>query len=426
MGPPGRFRAVGVLLTRRCPVCEGTSGTVIHRMTFLAPKELHAPDAVDIASCDRCGACFSDLPVTQSAVDDAYRDHSKYADTSLYDGGEQPGDEPSDRVDAPPPTDAPWDLTRLAGTARWLADHVPTSGRVLDAGCASGALLGFLLAEGFTDIAGLDPSTGATALARANHGVPVWTGSFLDPPPDLGTFDVVVLSHTLEHLVDVRAAIRGMWSLTRPGGHVYIEVPDASRYADHLVAPFNDFNTEHINHFSPQVLRLAMELQGFETTCLETKEVLCSPTDPYPAVYGLFRRPDQPRRAPEIVPDTTLAEALRRYVEASTRLLEDMAAHVRRSAAGRAVVVWGAGQLAMKLLAGPLDGIEVRALVDTSSNKWGQHFGDLVVSAPDDLRAGHLGVDDAPVLVTSVHHERSIQDTIRRADPARSIILLRP
>jgi SAM-dependent methyltransferase len=383
---------------------------VLHRQVFVAPEQLQRESVVEVVCCVRCGVGFSDIPTAQDALDDIYRDHSKYADTTLY----------SDDVPDRPPTDAPWDLQRLAATASWLAEQTSLDARVLDAGCATGALLGFLKREGFTNIVGLDPSPSATATAARTYGVPTVTGSFFDPPDDLGSFDLVVLSHVLEHLTDVSGAIAGMWQLTRPGGCVYIEVPDACRYVHHLVAPFHDFNTEHINHFSPQTLQLAMELGGFTTEHLATKDVMCSPVDTYPAVYGVFRRDPITRQALDVVYDDGLPQALERYVEQSQELLERITAHIRAELGDRRVAVWGAGQLSMKLLA-ELDDREVVALVDTSESKWGMRYGDLIVVGPQEIADG-----TEPILITSIHHETSIVNSIRAALPEREYIRLRP
>lgn len=404
-----------ITLQRTCPVCDASRGEVLCHQTYHAPSELNAPADVDIVTCVRCGVCFADLPTAQEVLDETYRDHSKYADTSLYADDEE-------EVEIQVPTDAPWDLQRLAGTAAWLAGKVPADARVLDAGCATGALLGFLKREGFTDIVGLDPSPIATATAARTYGTPTVTGSFLTPPSDIGEFDLVVLSHVLEHIADVQGAIRGMWQLTRPGGHVYLEVPDAERYVDYLVAPYHDFNTEHINHFSIGTLRLAMERAGFTTELVERKDVLCSPTDLYPAVYGLFKRTEVPSAGAgdSIERDQGLVDSIVRYVDASAALLDTIGDRIRAAAGSDPVVVWGAGQLSMKLLAGPLRDVKVSALVDTSAAKWGQHYGDLEVIGPDQLLD-----DGAPILVTSIHHQESIVSSITSAFPTRRIIVLR-
>jgi SAM-dependent methyltransferase len=402
-----------LVLKRPCPVCSAATGELLHHQSFVAPRELNAPDEVDIVACTSCGVGFSDLPAVQEEIDASYRDHSKYADTSLY--------ADDDTAVFEIPTDAPWDLQRLEGTAGWLAGQIGPGSRVLDAGCATGALIGFLQRAGFHDIVGLDPSPQATATAARTYSVPTVTGSFLSPPDDIGTFDLVVLSHVLEHLLEVRRAIEGMWQLAAPGGLVYIEVPDAERYANYLVAPFHDFNTEHINHFSEATLCAAMAQAGFAVETVGRKIVLCSPSDPYPALYGLFRRPIDAAPSPVVsaARDTGLVASLHRYVADSNALLDRMATTIHDAVGNGPVTIWGAGQLSMKLLAGPLADVEVIAVVDTSASKWGMKLGDHEVVGPDHAPEG------VPVLVTSLHHLDSIRDAVQDRYPGRPVISLR-
>ncbi|MGQ0823977.1 MAG: methyltransferase domain-containing protein [Actinomycetota bacterium] len=360
--------------------------------------ELGVEDQVDIVSCGRCGFVFSDIPTAQEDLDKSYEEHSKYADTSLY-GGEAAADEP------PPPPEAPWDLERLDGVAAWLDEQLPADARLLDAGCATGSLLGFLKARGWDNLVGLDPSPVATNTARRVHGVEAVTGSFITPPPDVGQFDVVALSHVLEHLGDVRAAVSSMRALTKPGGVVYLEVPDAEHYADHLVAPFHDFNTEHINHFSLGLLERFMAAQGFEKVTSDHKIVRCSAVDPYPAIYGLWRRVDGGPTTDELGFDEALAAGIARYIDASNQLMHTIDDHLTAEI-GRAdgVIVWGAGQLAMKLLTSTvLARVPVVAIVDGSPQKHGLHLRGVPIVAPEKI----VGSSE-PIVVTSVHHEASI------------------
>ncbi len=244
-------------LLRPCPLCLTGQGNVLHTQSFASVDELGVEDVVDVVGCVHCGFVFSDIPTQQEELDRSYEEHSKYADTTLYGDAED-----EEHVDVPP--EAPWDLDRLRDTAAWLDEQLEAGARVLDAGCATGSLLGFLRARGWQNLVGLDPSPVATATAQRVHGVEAVTGSFITPPDGVGQFDVVVLSHVLEHLGEVRAAVSSMRELTVPGGAVYLEVPDAEHYAEHLVAPFHDFNTEHINHFSLGLLERFMATQGFE------------------------------------------------------------------------------------------------------------------------------------------------------------------
>lgn len=348
----------------------------------------------------RCGFVYADQETPQEQLDRDYEAHSKYAANVA---AETPT----------APTDARWDANRLEGVASYLAERVPRTARILDAGCSSGTFLRFLRERGFTDTVGLDPSHAAVASAVSNNGVRALAGSFTSPPEGLGTFDVVTLSHTLEHITDVRGAIASLDSLLADEGCAYVEVPDAARYDRYLVAPFHDFNTEHINHFSLDVLRVLMRANGFDEIDSGAKIVFCSERDEYPAIYGLWRkRAGSVRTIEAYERDGALVEAAKRYVAASRERMQRIDHDLRAALAeSDDVIVWGAGQLAMKLLCDTvLAGKNVVAIVDSSSQRHGMHVGSTEIMAPSAAR----DFPTIPIVIASIHSDDAIAETIER------------
>jgi SAM-dependent methyltransferase len=399
-------------------VCGSTVGHVLHHQTLVALDELNAQSDVNIVACARCGLGFADIHTSQVELDETYEKHSKYADTSLY-AGEQ-------IVNAPP--DAPWDMERLRGTADFLAGSVGNrTARVLDVGCATGTFLGFMGELGYRNLTGLDPSPVATQTARALHRVDTITGSFTTLPATAGPFDLITLQHVLEHLADVRIAVQAMRRLLDDGGLAYVEVPDAERYADFLVAPVHDFNTEHINHFSLELLDRTMASEGFTAVSLGRKEVRCSATDLYPVAFGLWRKggaavPLGDRR------DDALAQGLRRYVSASADLMRAFDQHLRSELAGAdSIAIWGVGQLAMKLLHDTVLGsTRIAAVVDGSPQKHGMHVGGHRVESPQALSDLLAAPHPPPVVVTSIHHQEAILANVRAVVPPGGKIVTLP
>lgn len=62
------------------------------------------------------------------------------------------------------------------------------------------------------------------------------------------SFDLVYSSHCLEHLEDPRRTILNWWSLVRPGGHLFVIVPDEDLY-EQGVFP-SRFSNEHKHTFT--------------------------------------------------------------------------------------------------------------------------------------------------------------------------------
>ena len=165
-----------------------------------------------------------------------------------------------------PVRDPAWLEKKADDSALRIESALPSrDARILDVGCSTGALLGALTRRGFEDVSGVDPSAESVRLANTRYGVQAQVGVLSSLPVTDDGFDCVCLTGVLEHIWDVDEAIRSVLPLLRPNGIVYIEVPDASRYEDPYVSPFEDFNTEHVNHFSSVQLRTLAARHGLET-----------------------------------------------------------------------------------------------------------------------------------------------------------------
>jgi O-antigen biosynthesis protein len=103
----------------------------------------------------------------------------------------------------------------------------PSGLRVLDVGCAAGALASELKARNAAYVAGieLDPEAAAKARGRIDELV---EGSALDGdlPWEPGSFDLVVFADVLEHLPDPDRALQRFIPLLSPGGRMVISVPN--------------------------------------------------------------------------------------------------------------------------------------------------------------------------------------------------------
>ena len=380
-------------------MCGHDTVEFLHNQQFVLPEGRRLTEGYDVVCCQKCGFAFADTVVTQAQYDEYYATLSRYESNEVATGGGA----------------TPWDAERLHGTAASLAQVAPLEARVLDVGCANGGLLRALQDAGFPAVAGVDPSVSCVRTTEA-LGIEAAVGGLFDLPPSIGTFGVAILSHVLEHVADVNGAIEGLTGLLEPDGLIYIEVPDASRYADFIVAPFQDFNIEHINHFSQQALSNLMGRHGFAPVHEATKEIDSSPGTPYPALYGFFRRGDPP----PFERDRALGQRLKEYIGASRRMMggmdDELADLVARSPE---LVVWGTGQLTMKLLAETaLGGANIVAFVDSNPINHGQLLKGVPIVGPDDLPAS-----DIPIVIASTIHQHEIADTIRN-DLGRSNELL--
>lgn len=63
-----------------------------------------------------------------------------------------------------------------------------------------------------------------------------------------GSFDCVYSSHCLEHMHDPVATLANWWSLVRPGGHLFLIVPDEDLYEQGMFP--SRFNHDHKSTFT--------------------------------------------------------------------------------------------------------------------------------------------------------------------------------
>lgn len=383
---------------RPCPICDNGTVEVLHHQGFTLPEDYILPSGYDVVWCPVCGFAYADTSATQEQYDRYYAAFSKYEDSATATGGGTSG----------------WDARRLRETAEAIAKVAGDREQsVLDIGCANGGLLAVLKKLGFRKLLGVDPSAACAANARRIHDIPAAVGFIRKMPLALGRFDLVILSHVLEHVADLKSAVTDLSGLLTERGLLYIEVPDAARYRQFLLAPFQDFNTEHINHFGLSALRNLFAHHGFVALSTGQKEIESSPGCPYPAAYGFFRRVDEgvsSNQPPVYEIDQSFRVGLVDYIDASR---EQIAAIDKRlspfCSPSRPVMVWGAGQLAMKLLAETaLARAHIIAFIDTNPIQHGRKLAGIPIISPQNITD-----TSSPIIIATMLHQKEITESIR-------------
>ena len=130
--------------------------------------------------------------------------------------------------------------------------------RVLDVGSGAGALVFALGLAGMRQVTGVDPfneadrtlSTGGVVLRRTVEEVP-------------GTFDLVMLHHSLEHVPDPRATLEAVAHRLSPAGRVLVRMPTVSS------AAYERYGHDWIQLDPPRHLTL-FSREGMETLARST------------------------------------------------------------------------------------------------------------------------------------------------------------
>jgi len=105
-------------------------------------------------------------------------------------------------------------------------DAMAPRGRLLELGCAAGAVLEAAQARGWT-VQGVEYSADAAAEAE-RHGIPVVVGGLADAALKDDAFDVAFLGDVLEHVPDPAATLAEVARVLAPGGHLALRGPMAT------------------------------------------------------------------------------------------------------------------------------------------------------------------------------------------------------
>lgn len=164
---------------------------------------------------------------------------------------------------------------RYKQTVDVVKKYTDNNSKVVDIGCGPGTILELLKNEGYTNLTGVDPSCEILSL----DGIRGVKGTIFDFNEES---DFLILSHIMEHVFDLESAMKNLNSK-----HVYVEVPNMEKYSTRL--PFQDFNIEHINHFSHKSLTDLFNMYGY--TCIEFTEKVIDGW--YPSMYAVFEKRKQ-------------------------------------------------------------------------------------------------------------------------------------
>ena len=339
-------RAPGAAAQRPCPVCGCADSVPIHQLELVVPDGFSLQHAFSINACSACGAAFHDIDA--QADRDSYYESYTGTDSIQY------------RVSA--------QQTRLNDLTLGFLERMTLDSpelAIADVGCSFGVTLLSLQQRGFNKLYAVDPDRAAIRYLT-QQGIPGRIGLATDPLPELeNRFDLILLRHVLEHLHSPLHAVENVARWLKPGGRLYIELPDLSRFQEAGPFPGFFFEYEHINHFSLSSLLNLM--------CDFTLAQYESTTEIYPCMRALFERSSVTRPPAFNASDAGfVADSLSRPNDAGRSVLANIAALEQRE-----IALWGVSTFVYRLLTHtPLRQCNIRHLVDSNPKQQGRAFWD--------------------------------------------------
>ncbi|HUJ78829.1 MAG TPA: class I SAM-dependent methyltransferase [Nitrospiria bacterium] len=223
----------------RCPLCGGTASRVIEQCGDVSTR-----------LCEQCDVAYL-APAPAMSELSAHYDEAYY---SAWMTSQQRA------------------RRRLWRQRLKLVRSRRSCGELLDVGCGDGSFLEAAQTAGYL-CAGTELSEYAAEWVRRGLHIPVMTGPVRAIEWPVASFDIVTMWHVLEHLANPRGDLAIVYRLLRPGGLLFVAVPNRHsalfnavyRLIKGVPPPFfmPDERELHLFHFTPGGLRRLLEGAGF-------------------------------------------------------------------------------------------------------------------------------------------------------------------
>lgn len=377
---------------RPCPVCDSSDSRLLFRQEFSVMKDSYLLTGYDVVVCQYCGFCFSDRIPSQESFDKYYRDMSK------YEYQENTGNETNQ------------DLLRFRSISEFVMPFLSNQkARILDVGCATGLLLSLFKEGGYLDVTGIDPSSECKAVAKRMFDITVLNIP-LPTLPNLGRqYDCIILSGVLEHIRDVKPVLALLRTILAEEGMIFIEVPNATYFAQWPDAPFQEFSVEHINFFSEISLQNLMHGCGFSLISSVNTTRNQTTSNVMPVITAIFTKTDLSELYISLYDKLTepgLVAYINQSHQVDTNIQHLIDLIVTRQTP---IIVWGVGTHTLRLMVtSQLMQADIRSFVDSNPHYQGKELNGLPIIAPHELSGRN-----ETILISSRVYQTDIERQIR-------------
>ena len=199
-----------------CAICHTRMAPWLYQP--LDPKKNKRSAFDRFVRCENCGlGVMADMPTPDEVV-------QFYALEAYYTQGES-------HIAYIEPTVLDRVLTKIAylgdraksPTVQSLRAMLPEDARTLDVGCGSGKIVNEFAALG-CEAFGLEPD--ASAISQAKPNIFQGLAEELPAPFENRKFDLISITHVLEHCIDPIKVTSNIFSMLKPGGVIWCEVPN--------------------------------------------------------------------------------------------------------------------------------------------------------------------------------------------------------
>ncbi|MBA3921434.1 MAG: class I SAM-dependent methyltransferase [Nostocaceae cyanobacterium] len=146
-----------------------------------------------------------------------------------------------------------------------LIERQKKVGKLLEIGCGTGQFL-YMMQQRDWDCQGLEMSADATIFCRETYSLNVQEGAVEDTNYEPNTFDVIVLSHVLEHLYNPHKVLEKLKAWLTPEGIIVLTIPNGKSWtAAYFKQYWSGYDVpRHYYTFTSSSLRKLAEKNGLD------------------------------------------------------------------------------------------------------------------------------------------------------------------
>ncbi len=269
-----------------CPICGEVDRTLLHS-DLTDNVFFTAPGRWTLYRCSHCGTAYLNPRPTPSTIALAYEHYYTHTEDSVAHGKlahikrclrngyinaqYHAHIQPAWKI-------GPWIALLIPHKKQQIDEgirHLPSTGKpgvLVDIGCGNGHFLRTAMQLGW-ETWGVDMDPKAVETAKKT-GATIMQGSFPNTGLPSDYFDWVTLHHVIEHVHDPLAALREVFRILKPGGHIWLATPNIDSLG-HALFGANWRGLEpprHLCIFHSNSLERALKSVGF--TDIERKPCL--------------------------------------------------------------------------------------------------------------------------------------------------------
>jgi SAM-dependent methyltransferase len=154
-----------------------------------------------------------------------------------------------------------------------VKDFVPVGGKVFEPGASWGKMLVPWTVLHGCEATGVEPKKEAVREAKERFGLEILQGFADDPRIPESTYDLVLNTRTINHMLDPLGDLRNAWRWLKPGGIVFVDIQDAIREARYEGFERNVVEIDHPYMFSLNTLVAMVQKAGFEIVRSEVQDL---------------------------------------------------------------------------------------------------------------------------------------------------------